>query len=83
MTLTKITRNFQITLPKYIREMKQLREGDNLAITLENNEIKITKCNTLRREGPFGAWKERAETGQEYQTRIRKGWKKRYMRETR
>lgn len=41
MSLTKVTRNYQITVPRDIREQANIEEGDKLIITMEDNEIKI------------------------------------------
>ena len=45
----KVTRNYQITIPKAIAEKVGLRIGDRVLVSYENNEIKIIpkKVNLL------------------------------------
>jgi len=43
MIKTKLTRNFQITIPKKIRKKLNLKLGDNMIIHLEGDKIVITR----------------------------------------
>ena len=40
---SKITRNYQITIPKRIREKMKLKQGDILAFYMENGKIVIRR----------------------------------------
>ncbi|MBS3082093.1 AbrB/MazE/SpoVT family DNA-binding domain-containing protein [Candidatus Pacearchaeota archaeon] len=80
MGISKITRNYQVTLPRDIRKIVGLKEGDEVIITIENNSIKISKLNDDIISRTAGIWKDMKETGEEYQRRIRKGWSRRMKR---
>jgi len=56
MGLTKVTRNFQITLPRDVREAEQVKIGDRFMVTAEQEKIimKKIKIDILKRCG--GAW---------------------------
>ncbi len=43
MSIVKVTRKGQITLPKEIRDKLSIREGDYLEITLQGDKIIIKK----------------------------------------
>lgn len=45
MAKTKITRNYQITLPKEIREHLKLEIGENLQIHLDQNKIILERSD--------------------------------------
>ena len=82
MGISKITRNYQIIIPKYVRELKGLREGDSIIFFLEGNKVEIIKADKNIIQEATGIW-ETKEIGVEYEDRIRKGWKRRFKREMR
>ena len=45
MFRTKITRNYQITIPKEIRENLKLKIGDNMQIHITDNKIVVEPIN--------------------------------------
>ena len=49
MPVTKVTRNYQITLPAEIRKALRIREGELLDVELEGDKIVIKR---FRRERP-------------------------------
>ncbi|MBS3056146.1 MAG: AbrB/MazE/SpoVT family DNA-binding domain-containing protein [Candidatus Aenigmarchaeota archaeon] len=57
MGITRVTRNYQVTLPRDVREMKKVCIGDKFVITVENNEIIMKKIKGKLLERSFGAWK--------------------------
>jgi len=77
MGISKITRNYQITLPKDVRRVAGLKEGDEVTILIEGDKIIITKSDINPIMAAAGAWKGIKETGEEYQKRVRSEWKKR------
>lgn len=81
MGIAKITRNYQITIPKDVREVKGLREGDKVIFIIEDNKVNLTKMNRESIKYAAGLWSKTKETGTEYKRRIRAGWKKRLKRE--
>ena len=80
MGISKITRNYQITLPKDVRRIAGLKEGDEVVLTIENHSIKLSKIDGDIIAKTAGIWKNAEETGTEYQKRIRKGWSRRMKR---
>ncbi len=77
MGLTRITRNYQITLPKDVRKIVGLKEGDEVLFIVENDKILIAKPNEDPIMAAAGIWRGIKETGAEYQKRMRGQWKKR------
>ncbi|HLF54408.1 MAG TPA: AbrB/MazE/SpoVT family DNA-binding domain-containing protein [Candidatus Nanoarchaeia archaeon] len=77
MGLSKITRNFQVTLPKDVREIKGLRVGDKVLFVVEKDRVDLVKMDKGIIDAAAGLWKDAKETGLEYEKRVRKQWKKR------
>mgnify|MGYP001593302901 FL=1 len=81
MGIAKITRNYQITIPKDIREIKDLREGDSVVFTIEENKVQLTKMNKDSIKFAAGLWSKTKESGAVYERKVRAGWKRRLKRE--
>ena len=81
MGIAKITRNYQITIPKDIREMKDLKEGDSVVFTIDGNKVQLIKMNKDSIRLAAGLWNKAKESGVEYERKIREGWKRRLKRE--
>ncbi len=79
MGIAKLTRNFQITLPKDVREIRKLKEGDKVLFTIDGDKINILKLEDDIIEKTAGMWNIK-ETGIEYKKRLRATWKKRRER---
>ncbi len=77
MGISKITRNFQITLPKDVRELKNFHVGEKLMFVVEEDKIGILKLDNDIIKQTAGLWSDINETGQEYERRVRKDWEKR------
>jgi len=80
MGIAKITRNYQITLPKDVREMQNLKEGDCVIFNFEGRKVSLVKANKDALQNAAGIWNLK-ETGAEYQKKIRDVWVKRKKRE--
>ena len=81
MSLTKVTRNYQITVPRDIREQADIKEGDKLVITMENDEIKMKKFDEDSFKKAFGIWKNSdIKDSVKYVRDLRKEWDKRAKR---
>ena len=81
MSITKVTRNYQITVPRDIREQADIKEGDKLVITMENDEIKLKKFDEDSFKKAFGIWKDAGiKDSVEYVRTIRKEWEHRSKR---
>ena len=81
MSMTKVTRNYQITVPRDVREMANIKEGDKLVITMENGEIKMKKFDEDVFKRAFGSWKNAGiKDSVKYVRDIRKEWEHRSKR---
>ena len=77
MGISKITRNYQVTLPKDVRELKNLKVGDKVLFVLEGDKIDVLKADKSTVSNAAGLWTDLKKSGQEYERKIREGWKKR------
>jgi len=81
MSVTKVTRNYQITVPRDIRDQAKISEGDKLVITMINDEIKIKKFDEDIFKKAFGSWKNAGiKDSVKYVRDMRKSWEKRRKR---
>lgn len=71
MGITKVTRNYQITLPSDVRETLGIKIGDKIIILSEKNEAVIKKVSRDALERAFGAWGPSKESGVTYVRKIR------------
>jgi AbrB family looped-hinge helix DNA binding protein len=55
---TKVTAKGQVTIPKVIRDLLQLTEGDYLVLEPDGDRVIASKA-CLATEGDFGAWADR------------------------
>jgi len=79
MGITRVTRNFQITLPKDIREMKKINIGDKFIVTVEDDEIVMRMIKSKMLERSFGAW-GKGKSGVEFVRKTRDEAEKREKR---
>ncbi len=81
MSMTKVTRNYQITVPRDIRKQANIKEGDKIVITMENDEIKMKKFDEDVFKRAFGSWKNAGiKDSVKYVRDIRKEWEHRAKR---
>ncbi|MFH0874369.1 MAG: AbrB/MazE/SpoVT family DNA-binding domain-containing protein [archaeon] len=70
-----VTRNFQITLPKDVREQLDIRIGDCMITKREDDKIIITKMDSNPINKAFGMWKSTIkEDSVDYVNNLRKKW---------
>ena len=81
MGIAKITRNWQVTIPKDVRQLKELEEGDSVIFAIEGDHVDLLKMNKDVIRAAAGLWTETKETGVEYENRVRKPWESRRKRE--
>ena len=81
MGISKITRNFQVTLPKDVRKIIGVKEGDEVMFVVDGARVNLTKAEDDIIQRTAGIWGDIGETGEEYQRRIRKGWSKRLKKQ--
>lgn len=58
MGLTKVTRNYQITLPKDARTAFDIRVGDSLFVILKEDAFMIKKSSRNPVDASFGIWND-------------------------
>lgn len=75
MGIAIVTRNFQVTIPKDVREVKGIRIGDKVLFSVDSDKVEISKFNNNAIEDAFGAWKGKVEPGSNYVKKIRSEWK--------
>lgn len=77
MGISKITRNFQVTVPKDIRELKDFRVGEKVIFVIEGNKVDLIKMDRNIVKETAGLWAGLKENGLDYERRLRKEWAKR------
>ena len=71
-----ITRNYQIRLPKDLRELTDINIGDRMITEVDNKgRIIIKKLEKSPVDSAFGIWKTK-KTGTEFVNEIRKDWRR-------
>jgi AbrB family looped-hinge helix DNA binding protein len=74
MGISAVTRNFQVTLPKDVRERLRIKEGDKVFVDVdEDGKITLDIVKKSPVDESFGIWKEEME-GVEYTRRLRQEW---------
>jgi AbrB family looped-hinge helix DNA binding protein len=80
MSTTTVTRNYQITLPKDIRELEEIKIGDRISVVSKENVIELRKFSKERIMSCFGAWKKNKESSVTTVREIRKEAEERLKR---
>ncbi len=81
MAMTKVTRNYQLTLPKDARAAANVRIGDKLVVSVENGEIKLKKLSADDiMERAFGVWADFKGDSVDYVRKMRAESEKRLKR---
>ena len=80
MGITKVTRNYQITLPADIREVLGIKVGDKIVVVSEGDGAMIKKVRKDSLGMAFGAWGSSKESGVAYTRKIRDEEEKRLKR---
>lgn len=80
MAITKVTRNYQITVPKEIRKMIQLKLGDEMLVRADKDDIILRKIRKDASERAFGIWTEMKGSSVAYVRKMRQGSEKRRKR---
>jgi len=83
MGVSKMTRNFQVTIPRDVREVKRLREGDRVLFAIDGERVELHKVDEDVVAAAAGLWRDAEESGAGYERRARRGWAKRLRRELR
>ncbi|MEE8403004.1 MAG: AbrB/MazE/SpoVT family DNA-binding domain-containing protein [Candidatus Hydrothermarchaeaceae archaeon] len=74
MGISAVTRNFQVTLPRDVRERMRIKEGDKVFVDVdEDGKITMDIVKKSPVDESFGIWKEEVE-GIEYTRKLRQEW---------
>ena len=79
MSLVKVTRNYQVTIPQDVRVMKKINIGDTVLFTVVDDRVEL---KTISREkildDLFGVWNGKVtESSKDYVAALRKEWDRR------
>ncbi len=81
MGITSVTRNYQITIPKDVRETSGIKIGDRIVFSIEGGRIEIFKLRKKKKKNAFGSWKGDIKgPSTAYVKGLRKEWKSRGRR---
>ncbi len=81
MGIAKVTRNFQVTIPRDIRRIQGISIGDTILFAIEGDKVDLVKMDQSKIiEEMFGSWKDVKEDSLTYVRSIRKGWSDRSKR---
>ncbi len=82
MGIAKVTRNYQVTIPRDVRVIQGISEGDTVLFVIEGNKVDFLKIEKEKIiEETAGSWKGVVkESSIEYVRQLRKGWAKRAKR---
>ena len=73
-----VTRNYQITLPKDVRDELDINIGEKMISEVDDKgNIRIRKLNKSPVKAAFGMWNKMKKTGKEYEDKLRSEWSKR------
>jgi len=74
MGISAVTRNFQVTLPKDVRERLRIKEGDKVFVDVdEDGRITLDIVKKSPVDESFGIWEGEME-GMEYTRKLRQEW---------
>ena len=80
MSTSKITRNFQVTIPQDIRQIQHLKEGDNVLFVSTDEEVIMKKASKEIIKACVGIWKNMKESSADYISKFRKESEERLRR---
>lgn len=82
MGIAKVTRNYQVTIPKDVRRIHDIDIGDEVLFVIEGPKvdfIKLKRADAIKEAA--GIWKDKIKgSSVDYVKGMRKGWSKRRKR---
>ena len=61
MAVSRVTRNYQVTVPREIRELAEIKVGDTILFMKEGEDIILRRINKELLSRGFGLWKKAQE----------------------
>jgi len=81
MGMSIVTRNYQVTIPKDVRETTGIKVGDKVVFSIEGDKVEVRKLSKETAEKAFGSWKGSIKgSSVDYVRKMRKEWNKREKR---
>lgn len=82
MGIAKVTRNYQVTIPKDVRRINGIKIGDTVLFAIEGDKIHFMNMDREKILTEIsGTWKEHVKgSSVDYVRQIRVGWAKRSKR---
>ncbi len=81
MGIGKVTRNFQVTIPRDVRELRPLREGDLVMFSVEGERIVLEMVDEDPIKAAAGIWSDMKEGAVAFERRLRREGEARLRRE--
>lgn len=76
MATVVITRNYQVTLSKDVREEADVEVGEKMKQRVESGKIILEKINKSPVEAAAGIWKNKVRNSIDYVNDLRKDWRR-------
>lgn len=73
MSTSKVTRNYQITLPSELRILQNIQVGDTVVFTYEEGKVNLFKKKEHNLDRAFGIWKK-GPSGEKEVRKMRQEW---------
>ena len=82
MGIAKVTRNYQVTIPRDVRTLHGIKVGDTVLFALEGNKVDFLKIERdTMIDSIAGIWKDKMKgSSVDYVREMRTGWEKRTKR---
>ncbi|MBI2144854.1 AbrB/MazE/SpoVT family DNA-binding domain-containing protein [Candidatus Woesearchaeota archaeon] len=61
MAVSRVTRNYQVTVPREIRELADIKVGDTLLFVKDGEEVVLKRIDKELMGKGFGLWKKAQE----------------------
>ena len=61
MAVSKVTRNYQVTVPREVRELANINVGDTILFIKEGEEVMLRRIDKDLLSKAFGLWKRAEE----------------------
>ena len=75
-----MTRNYQVTVPRDVRDLKRLKEGDHVIFAIDGERVELHKVDEDVIASSAGLWRGTKESGVQYERSSRRKWARRERR---
>ncbi len=74
MSISKVTRNFQITIPRDVRDAQNVHIGDKMIFIVKENGVDLVKLDDKALADAAGIWPDFKGSSVDYVRKMRKEW---------